>query len=135
MFKSFYQEEPIYKCMGVCEDNGPIDILLRRLMNKYFVEDPIQKNDAGTPCSIIVRTVAENRIVACRMGAIYKKEEIVEGEKSFVDRILETLPSYLLPRKLIFMNNLTNMLADMKFSKKDAFEQLKDSGDLIYFDI
>ena len=136
MSDNYYANAPIIKCVGASEGNVLIGNYVRRFMDKICIYDPIQKNESGTPCSIIVRTVPDNRIVACNMGAIYKRDDIIaEEENSFVDRLLEALPSYLFPRKLMLLINVgASLFADLKYSKKVAFEELKDSGDLIYFD-
>ena len=133
MLCNFYPDEPMSRCLGVAKGNGLIDKYVRYLLNKILIVDPIQKNNTNIPCSIIGRSTENNCIVGCRIGAIYSKQDDLPSV-ACVSNWLGELPLFLeVPRKFIDFVNQQSLFADLHYSKQDAFNELIESGNLIYF--
>ena len=131
---NFHADEPLHKNFDVSNGEGLIDVYARYLTNNEYLVAPIEKNDAEIPCSIIARNLSDNRIVAARIGVIYNKRTDNLKESGFVGNWIGELPSFLnIPHKFICAVNAQSLMSDLHFSKLDAFNELTDSGDSIYF--
>ena len=131
LHENFYPDEPVQRNIKVMEGSGWLDTYLRDLCDKAMATQPITKVEI-TPACIIARSTEDDCIVGVRMGEIVSRKN-VKDEPLPPIMWIGNLPSFIpIPKKLIDMTNVIQHFNDLKYSKCNAFDDLKDT-DMIYF--
>ena len=127
---NFLKEEPTHRMIKTMKGNSLFDRYFRNIMVDSFIKNPI-RNVEFSPACTVARSTIDNSILGCRMG------EIVSREKGIDESIppimwIKNLPSFFpVPKKLIDIINLVQLMKDLKYGKQNAFEDLTDT-DRIY---
>ena len=131
LHENFYPDEPVTRNTKVMEGSGWLDTYYRDLCDKVMATQPITKVEI-TPACIVARSTIDDSLVGVRMGEIVSRKN-VKDEPLPPIMWIGNLPSFIpVPKKLIDMTNLLQHWLDLKYSKCNAFEELKDT-DMIYF--
>ena len=131
LHENFYPDEPVQRNIKVMEGSGWLDTYLRDLCDNAMATQPITKVEI-TPACIVARSTEDDYIVGVRMGEIVSRKN-VKDEPLPPIMWIGNLPSFIpIPKKLIDMTNVIQHFNDLKYSKCNAFEDLKDT-DMIYF--
>ena len=126
----YYPYEPVARSIGIMRGNNLFDKYTRYIYDKDMV-DAIKQNDDHVRCSVIARNIASNRIVGGTYGTV---NSIYDSLEYPVFGWLRKIPLFVpLPGKFSKLVNWGIVLDDLNYSKRTAFKELKDSGNLIHF--
>ena len=133
LLHNYYPDEIIGRILGTANGNSWVDKYARYLDYRDIMVDPIRHNMVSVPCSIVARSTVDSSIIGCRTGAIYDRKTKIKD--SCVPDFLSDLPKWIrVPQKLLNYANYQALMRDLSYSKEDAFNDLQDSGDIIYID-
>ena len=123
--QSYFPDEAVQRSIKTMQGSGWIDNCLRSRCERKFIIDPISKVTV-TPASIIARsTRGNNAILGCRIGAIWNRADCEETDVPYLLWVAN-LPTYLpITKKLIDMSNMAQLLLDLHYGKRQAFDELK----------